>query len=152
MTKLIHKTGNIFMTDAPAIGHGVNVHGVMGSGIAVQFRRLFPDMYQEYRKFCKNGALKPGMVYAYHDEQLHLLVMNIASQDAPGPNARIEWLREGVEKVLVVLDNHNISRIALPRIGAGVGGLDWDEVEKVLTELAEAHTADIEVWTLPTAS
>lgn len=145
MTKLIHKEGDIWTSSAHAIGHGVNVFGVMGHGIAVQFRTRFPEMYQKYREQCLNFKLSPGDVFAWQVKGR--IVFNIASQNRPGKDARIEWLRGGVETALRTCDTLNIPTLALPRIGSGIGGLDADEVEKVLTELAEKHTTDIELWT-----
>jgi O-acetyl-ADP-ribose deacetylase (regulator of RNase III) len=148
MATLIHKTGDMFTTDARAIGHGVNIAGVMGHGIAVQFRNRFPEMHQAYKIACKRGLLEPGktMIWPHTDD---LFVYNIASQDQPGRNARLDWLEEGVEAALQHADAKGIEKIALPRIGAGIGGLNWDEVAGALLRLAEEHKCDIEVWTLP---
>lgn len=80
MTKLIHKEGDIFTSTAQALGHGVNVCGLMGAGIALQFRKRFPDMYLEYQKHCLSGALNPGdyFVWTLPDGRQ---IYNLASQD-----------------------------------------------------------------------
>lgn len=148
MTNLIHKSGDIFTTTAPAIGHGVNVHGVMGSGIAVQFRDRFPAMYEDYKVLCKKGSLKPGEMMPW-EAKPGMYVYNIASQDAPGPNARYEWLESGVKAALIHAAAHNISVIALPRIASGVGGLNERDCELILYNLAISSYVDIEIWTLP---
>ncbi|MFE6967085.1 macro domain-containing protein [Agromyces sp. NPDC057679] len=147
MTKLIHRTGDLFTTDAPAIGHGVNVDpGVMGSGIAVLFRDRFPAMHAAYKVLCSRGDFPVGTVMIW--ESSTPTVYNIASQDRPGKNAQLEWLRTGVEAALQDTDARGYDRLALPRIGCGIGGLNWDEVEPVLAELAAAHTTDLEIWSL----
>lgn len=148
MTNLIHKTGDIFSTEAHGIGHGVNLHGIMGSGIAVQFRERFADMHKAYQIVCANKQMNPGqaMIWLVKDDYF---VYNIASQQAPGANARLDWLESGVKAALEHAEEVGIESIALPRIGSGVGGLDQDDVEAVLLRLAEESPVDIELWTLP---
>lgn len=147
MAALIHKQGDLFNTEAHGIGHGVNTLGVMGHGIAVKFRDIFPEMYQQYRHFCETKQLVPGTTFIYEPEDGYF-VYNIASQDMPGANARLEWLRAGLEGALKHADLVDLGTLALPRIGAGIGGLVWEDVLALLTELAESHKTDIEVWTL----
>ena len=144
--RLIERTGNIFNTDATAIGHGVNTRGVMGAGIAKQFRVRFPAMYDSYSAACRSGQLNPGECLAYPDRS-GLLIANIASQDAPGPRARLVWLRTGVASALVSAAEHGHRVLALPQIGCGIGGLAWGEVLPVLGELAASGPVDIEAWT-----
>lgn len=150
MTKLIHMTGDIFTSTAPAIGHGVNVDGVMGHGIAVEFRNRFDHMHTLYREKCANGELLPGQVYIYqysgHPERY---VYNIASQDRPGRNARYDWLISGTVRALEHAQSRGLDRIALPRIGSGIGGLYLPTVQDILETLATFYEPDIELWTLP---
>lgn len=145
MTKLIHKEGDIFTSTAHAIGHSCNVFGVMGHGIAVDFRKRWPAMYQEYRKQALAFKFTPGDVFLWQEGGK--LIFNLMGQNRPGKDARLEWIRHSVNTALTTCDTLNIPALALPRIGSGIGGLDQDDVEKLLTELAESHTADIELWT-----
>ena len=153
MTQLIHMTGNIFDTKSLGIGHGVNVDGVMGHGIAVQFRNRFPIMHEAYVLVCKQNSLEPGQTMIWPIQlaggKFQGYIFNIASQDRPGRNARMEWLRQGVKASLEHAEQAGMSSIALPRIGSGIGGLDAAEVEKLLTSLAAQSPVDIELWTLP---
>lgn len=148
MANLIHKTGDIFTSHAKGIGHGVNIDGVMGSGIAVQFKARFPDMYEQYRVLCKQHALQAGTSFVY-EAKPGLFVYNIASQDRPGPSASYEWLQNGVQSALIHASRNGIKAIALPRIGSGIGGLDERQVEFILNRLTLAGPVDIELWTLP---
>lgn len=149
MTNLIHKTGNIFHTDALGIGQGVNTQGAMGAGIAKQFKELLPSMYQSYREACKIGDLLPGGVHIWESAMPGRFVYNIASQDLPGPNARMEWLESGVKAALKHAEDAKLEKIALPRIGSGIGGLDEREVQTLLERLASESEVDIELWTYP---
>lgn len=143
---LIHYTGNLFDSTAPALGHGVNVFGVMGAGIAVGFRKEYPAMYEQYAANCAEKLLTPGHVYYWNDPEKPD-VYNIASQDAPGRNARLEWLEEGLDRALDHANWKGFDRIALPLIGCGIGGLDWADVEPLYERLSDKHGVDIEVWT-----
>lgn len=153
MTNLTHVTGDIFSSEALGMGQGVNIRGVMGSGIAVQFRNRFPDMYQAYRAACLSGQVETGktLIWPFYDKAdgVNRFIYNITSQDDPGPNAQLEWLEMGTKASLEHARDSGIDRIALPRIGSGVGGLDQDDVEALLVRLAGLYTVDIELWTTP---
>lgn len=150
MTNLIHREGDLFTTDARAIGHGVNTVGVMGAGIAVQFKAMFPEMYEEYRDYCERKVFQPGQIMPWRVQTPWghpAYVFNIASQEMPGANARYDYLIRGVEGALMLSDSYELGRLALPRIGSGIGGLDEKMVEAILSELASRHETDIELWT-----
>ena len=147
MTRLIHMVGDIFGSSAGAIGHGINAKGVMGAGIALQFKKAYPDMYRVYKEACDAGMIKGGGSYGWQDPDSGLIIFNICSQVEPGPNASYDLLVQGVEGSINQALWLGIDRIALPRIGSGIGGLDDDVVEAILEVLAEKTTVDIELWT-----
>lgn len=118
-------TGDLFNTTAPALAHGVNVRGVMGAGIAKPFKERFPLMYEEYALMCKHGTLLPGQTFVYYAGNGRW-VYNVASQREPGPDARIRWLTTGMVDALIHARKHDVREIALPKIGCGIGGLDYD--------------------------
>ncbi len=142
---LIHFSGDLFDSDAPALGHGVNVYGVMGAGIAVRFRNEYQAMYEQYAAHCAAKLLTPGRVFYWNDDE-KADVYNIASQDAPGRNASLEWLEDGLDRALGHAKGKSFDRIALPLIGCGIGGLNWEDVEPLYARLSEKHGVDIEVW------
>ena len=138
--------GDLFTSTADAIGHGVNCKGVMGAGIAKQFRARYPDMYQEYRRICAEGLLLPGEIHTYTSPGVR--VINIASQEHPGPNANLYWLTTGVASALLYCKMQGLTTLALPRIGCGIGGLAWDDVYLALDNLTAMTVVRLEVWTL----
>lgn len=142
---MIEMTGDIFDTKAQAIGHGVNVLGVMGAGIALQFKTKFPDMYQAYAYACANGGLEPGGVYAYMYEDL--IVYNIASQANPGADARLEWLESGLYSTAEHAWSLGLDLIALPHIGCGIGGLSLTDVAPLLLDIESYTGVEFELWT-----
>ena len=142
---MIHMTGNLFDTTAPAIGHGINVMGRMGAGIAVQFRERYPEMHRVYVELCENYAIHPGDVMLWKADDF--TVYNIASQDMPGPHASLEWLCAGVSSALNHASSENFDRLALPQIGCGIGGLKVDDVVRELTHVESNYSTEIEWWT-----
>ena len=121
-----YRKGDLFaQTDVGAIGHGVNISGSMSGGIAVPFKNKFPDMHQEYVELCSSGDLKLGDVFVYHDDSTGKTVFNIASQQMPGADASLEAVETGLRKSLELALSLGIDSLAIPRIGCGIGGLNW---------------------------
>lgn len=140
-------TGDLFTSTTGAIGHGVNTRGAMGAGIAVIFKRKYPAMYEEYHDLCRRGELRPGEVFPWRDPNTGLWVYNIASQDRPGPDARLEWLSTGASAALEHAAANDIKTIALPRIGCGIGGLVYEDVEWALRQVERNRESGFEIWT-----
>ncbi|PPF24273.1 hypothetical protein C5C45_00465 [Rathayibacter rathayi] len=152
MTPLEHHTGDLLTTTAPAIAHGVNTVGVMGAGIAVQFARRHSVMKDAYAPACQNDALNPGDVFAWKvagANSKHDVIYILASQDLPGLHSRLGWLESSLDYAVSHAETAGIDRIALPRSGRGIGGLDQDEAEQVMARVAAtSSTVTLEVWTL----
>lgn len=129
--------GDLFTSDAPALGHGVNCAGVMGAGIAKQFREKFPHNYENYRAACHGGMLRPGGIHVNVERGKYLI--NMASQNMPGADASYEWLFSAAYKAAKGAVAKDIDRIAIPEIGCGIGGLKWSSVRAVL-EAVESIT------------
>lgn len=115
--------GDLFSAQAPAIGHGVNLAGVMGAGIAVQMKRRFPAMFSAYAKACAHGSLKTGDVLPWRAGGGRW-VYNLVTQDKPGPHASLEWVEESVHRALDHADQNHVPVLALPMIGCGIGGVE----------------------------
>lgn len=150
MSKLVQKVGDLFDSKQPALGHGVNTHGVMGSGIAPIFKRKFPEIWHPYSTVCRTGTLTPGSMLPVKSQGKWIL--NLASQDAPGANARLSWLEESLDAAFSWMRSEGVGGLAIPRIGAGVGGLKWDDVLDLLERKADENPdITLEVWSLPGA-
>jgi O-acetyl-ADP-ribose deacetylase (regulator of RNase III) len=164
---MITKQGDVFTTELRAIGHGVNVVGVMGAGVAALVARKFPKAEQEYKAVCATGTLQPGgsqvvRVDMTDDELARIsvpdevnysrntddhLIVNIASQANPGPDARLDWLENAVRNAVFELkEMWGVDKMAIPQIGCGIGGLDWADVEGILEEIELSMGFEFEVW------
>lgn len=116
--------GDLFDCGIPAIAHGVNCQGVMGAGIALQFRQRYPEMYESYRRRCaKPSGFIPGDVMPWrHDDGR--VIFNLATQFLPGPDAKL-WMISAAVGRMITEAHHDfcITRIAMPEIGCGIGGI-----------------------------
>ena len=146
-----YRVGDLFaQTDLAAIGQGVNVAGVMGSGIAPVFKRYWPAMYAEYRALCHSGELMLGGVHAWQAES-GVWIYNLASQRATGADARLDAIATSLTTALAHATVHDVPSIGLPRIGAGIGGLAWPDVRTVIEQVAHLHSVRVVVVSLPGA-
>lgn len=117
--------------------HGCNCAGAMGKGIAVLFKERYPEMYKEYKRRCKTGEFTPGDIYVYNYGAGY--VFNLGTQVSWTTGATLPAIERSIGKMLAYASAHGILKIALPRIGAGLGRLDWDEVKAVIEKAAEAY-------------
>lgn len=155
---MIERNGDVFTTDAIYIGHGVNICGVMGAGIAKTIREKFPQVYKEYKAVCEHGndniqlglGWWTGDFFAYPENGK--VIVNFSTQEKPGPDATYEAVFSSLFKFSKqaahpkkIEKNGNI--IAIPEIGCGIGGLEWPVVELII-EAVEAAVPEIEyeVW------
>jgi O-acetyl-ADP-ribose deacetylase (regulator of RNase III) len=136
------RVGNLFDYAGFAIGHGVNCQGLMGAGIALEFRKRWPEMYEEYKVMCDSGELQPGGFFGWlHQPELYegfsgegTLVVNLATQQRPGRDARLRWVVSSLNQAATVLQRHyDTNELAIPRVGCGIGGLHWEQVKAALS-------------------
>lgn len=140
-----YRTGDIFTSDAQALAHGCNCQGVMGAGIATQFKARYPEMYWLYRAQCTKGVFTPGYYYAFKADN-GKLILNLATQDYPGKHARYEWIESSLRAVLK--DFPELKSIALPRIGCGIGGLTWERVKAIIETIGNETEINLIVYSL----
>lgn len=144
-----HVSGDLFaQRDVYALAHGVNCRGVMGAGIAVEFKRRWPQMFTAYAQACGTGELTVGGMFAWQVAE-DRWVYNLASQDRPGKDARLDAVATSLEAALAHACVHSVPSIALPRIGCGIGGLDWPEVADVLDVVAARYPVVVRTVSRP---
>ena len=127
-----------------ALAHGCNCTGAMGKGIALEFRSRFPVMYQEYRRRCRDGAFQLGDVFTW--DQASPIVFNLGTQRSWRTNAELPAIRCAVARMVLEAEKYGISTVGLPRIGAGLGGLRWNDVRRVLDEVGSGTDVRLVVF------
>ena len=126
-----------------AIGHGCNCEGVMG-GLAGHVERHWPALAADYRAACDAGTFTLGGVLPWLDERSGVWIYNLATQQHAGADARLDAIDSSLRAAIEHARAHRVPTIYLPRIGAGIGGLDWSDVHATLDTIA-AMTADVEL-------
>jgi len=127
---ITYKTGDILNEEVEAIVNTVNCVGVMGRGVALQFKKRFPDNFKVYAIACKNKEVMPGKMFLYETGTLinPKYIINFPTKRHWREDSRIEYIEDGLRDLVALIHNLNIKSIALPPLGCGLGGLDWNEV------------------------
>lgn len=124
------KTGNILAEDSEALVNTVNCVGVMGRGVALQFKSAFPENYEAYARACQRGEVEPGRMFVFDTGQLtnprHII--NFPTKRHWRGKSRIEDIETGLDALIGELRRLAVRSVALPPLGAGLGGLRWDDV------------------------
>jgi O-acetyl-ADP-ribose deacetylase (regulator of RNase III) len=140
-----YKSGDILCEDAEALVNTVNCVGIMGRGVALQFKDRFPGNFKAYAKACQRGEVQPGRMFVYETGQLisPRYIINFPTKRHWRGKSRIEDIEAGLDDLIQVIKKYNITSIALPPLGSGLGGLDWADVrpriECALSILAEVR-------------
>ena len=137
---------NIFDSDKDMIVCPVNCVGVMGKGLALQFKKLYPDMFEHYRHICKQDLLVPGRLWIWKSNGLTKDVLCFPTKlDWRKPSTK-EYIEDGLKKFVNTYKSKNIKSIAFPLLGAGCGQLDKDEVLSMMKYwLGKCDDCDIEI-------
>jgi len=134
-------TGDILLTDADVVAHGVAPGDDFAQGLALSLREHWPAMYKDFRHWDRQFHPKPGEVWIWSGPLgpriVALLTQDRAEERRHLP-ARVEHVNHALKALRQLVDAEGIGSVALPRLATGVGGLDWDEVRP----LVERHLAD----------
>ena len=149
--------GDILRSDAEALVNTVNCVGVMGRGIALQFKQTFPDNFKAYAAACKRQEVLPGRMFVFDTHQLAAprYIINFPTKRHWRDKSRIEDIESGLAALVQVIRERRIRSIAVPPLGSGLGGLDWAQVrlriEAALGERTDVRALVFEPGGAPTA-
>lgn len=131
-----HGQGNLLEADAEALVNTVNCVGVMGKGIALQFKRTFPQNFRAYSDACRRKEMKLGQVLVVPTEQTSnpLYIINFPTKGHWKSKSRLEDIRTGLLSLIDEISRLGIRSIAIPALGCGNGGLEWSEVKPLIQE------------------
>jgi O-acetyl-ADP-ribose deacetylase (regulator of RNase III) len=137
------KQGDILAADAEALVNTVNCVGVMGRGIALQFRKAFPENFKFYEAACNRDEVRPGRVLVFETGLLTgpRFIINFPTKKHWRGDSRIEYIDAGLKSLIEEVRSRRIRSIAVPPLGCGLGGLDWNQVRprilKAFSDLPE---------------
>lgn len=141
----IEKKGNIFNSKAMAVVNTVNCVGVMGKGIALEFKLRFPEMFKEYQRICFQGLLKPGQILPYKKSTPWIL--NFAIKDDWKNPSKELWIEETLVKFCDKFKSLGITSVAFPWMGAMNGGIPIETIKGLTRKyLQNLEDIDIEVY------
>lgn len=154
---MIHEvTGDLLLSKAAVLAHGVAPHDDFKHGLALALRERWPAMYRDFRHHCKTGSPKPGDVWMWSGvgPSGPVRIATLLTQEPPGHDgahagrAHVEWVNQALRHLQHLATEEGFESLALPRLATGVGGLDWAEVRPLI----EAHLGKlgIPVWVYTT--
>lgn len=149
--------GNILHADAEALVNTVNCVGVMGRGIALQFKNAYPKNFKAYEAACQRQEVQPGRMFVYATGELAnpRFIINFPTKRHWRGNSRMEDIESGLVDLVEVIRRNNIQSIAIPPLGSGLGGLEWDDVrpriEQALAALPQVKVLLYEPKGAPTS-
>ena len=141
--------GDILRDESEAIVSTVNCVGVMGRGLALQFRNAHPENYKAYKKACQSEEVQPGRVFVFETGELAnpRYIINFPTKRHWRGKSRMEDIESGLRSLVDVVREKKICSIAIPPLGCGLGGLDWQEVSKrIVTALADLEEVEAKIY------
>lgn len=145
-------SGDILESKAPIIVVPVNCKGVMGKGLALQAKQKWPKMFESYKSFCEGACpsypdgLEPGGVVCIQQEPNRYIVCLATKDDWRNPS-KLEWVETGLKQLVVLSMQINLCHIAIPRLGCGLGGLDWCDVKPIVHRVFENTPITVDLYT-----
>lgn len=124
------KMDDIFKSDCEAITNTVNCVGAMGAGLALAFKRRYPEMYKEYVEVCNKGELRPGKMHIWENPTGNpKYIINFPTKDDFRKDSEMEYIINGLVALKDEIRARGIKSIAIPALGSGLGNLPWDAVK-----------------------
>lgn len=137
-------TGNILESKAEALINTVNTVGVMGKGIALQFRKAYPNNYNAYVNSCKDKSIDVGKLFVFEDSNIESgdkIIINFPTKKDWRRPSEYSYIENGLDDLIKIINKYSLKSVALPPLGAGNGGLDWERVKKIIeNKLAKLDT------------
>lgn len=144
------KTGNIFEnTNVDAIVNTVNCVGVMGRGIALQFKKKYPENFKMYQAACKMGEVVPGKMFVFKNPSLiaPYFIINFPTKRHWKYASRMEDIKSGLKDLVYTIKKHEIKSVVIPPLGCGLGGLDWNVVKpQIVSALSQLNNVNTTVY------
>ncbi len=138
--------GNLLEANVEALVNTVNCVGIMGKGIALQFKQAFPQNFASYAKACKAGDVRLGHMFVYPTHSLFnpKFIINFPTKQHWKSKSKLQDVKVGLEDLIRVVKKYEIKSIAVPPLGSGLGGLNWPDVKRLILAAFDS-LPDVEV-------
>lgn len=145
---VIYKEGNLLEAKVDALVNAVNTVGVMGKGIALQFKYAFPENYVAYKQASERNEIVVGKVLVVPVNDLNgvKFIVNFPTKQHWRNPSKLQWIKDGLKDLLEQIIKYDIKSIALPALGCGNGGLDWTVVKPVIEQYLSDLNVEISVY------
>ena len=150
------KTGNIFEVGAQAIVNPINTVGTMGAGLALEFKKRYPQMFRFYKEACDKKEVRTGQIWVWRERRLEEItlpdgrivlepewIMNFPTKQHWQKPSKLEWIESGLDDLRKRVTMNGIESVALPALGCGYGGLKFELVEKLVYEKLDGLPAHV---------
>ena len=132
MSNVTVRMGDLFGSQAQTLTNTVNTVGVMGKGIALDFKKRFPKMYEDYLRRCERGEVELGKPYLFKEMMFEPWILNFPTKEGWRTRSSLPAIQKGLEYLRKRIDEWEITSLAVPPLGCGQGGLEWSVVGRVL--------------------
>ena len=145
---ITYKTGDLLSEGAEALVNTVNCVGIMGRGVALQFKRVYPDNFRAYAEECDEDRLKPGRMFVFETGLLSpRFIINFPTKKHWRGKSRLTYIETGLQSLVEEIKRRDIRSIAVPPLGCGEGGLNWQDVRSQMeSAFAELDGVDITIF------
>ena len=144
------KKGNIFTTNCHTIVNTINTVGIMGAGIAYEFKLRFPEMFEKYKQFCESKQINIGTLWIYklikYDNENYEYILNFPTKQHWKYPTKIEYLEQGLQKFIDTYKQKGILSIAFPLLGASKGGLSEEQSISIIKKYLDKIDIPVEIW------
>lgn len=145
---ITYRTGDMLSANVQALVNTVNTVGVMGKGIALQFAERYKENLRQYKQACKSGELQPGILLVVQDRDIHgdRTIINFPTKKHYRHPSKYEYIETGLKALTKVVRELSIKSIALPPLGCGNGGLDWQVVKEMIQRHLDSLETEVIVY------
>lgn len=142
---IIVARGNLLDSQAEALVNTINCVGVMGAGLALDFKNRFPHHFQAYKLACKLHQVVPGKIFVSQEDS-GIYCLGFPTKQHWRDPSKLEWIVSGLHDLVEVVQQLEIKSLAITKLGCGLGGLSWDDVKPLIVASCEEQIPDATVY------
>lgn len=142
----IISNGDMFNSKCEALVNPVNTKGVMGKGLALAFKNKYPAHFENYKRACQSGEMTTEKVLAYQEINGPMIIC-LATKADWRDSSKIEYVSAGLDNLANQIKALGIRSVAIPKLGCGLGGLDWNKVRPLIVEkMSSLDGINVEIY------